>query len=102
MAEIIQGITQKIVRRHPHVFGEVQVDGVKGVLQNWEKLKAAERKDNGDKKYKGMLDGVPREFPALAQAQQVQDRAARVGFDWEWDGESLDPIERGDPGRAYN
>jgi tetrapyrrole methylase family protein/MazG family protein len=82
MAEVIQGITQKIVRRHPHVFGDVEVDGVKGVLQNWEKLKAKERKDNGDKKYKGLLDGVPREYPALAQTQEVQERAARVGFDW--------------------
>jgi tetrapyrrole methylase family protein / MazG family protein len=82
MADIIQGISQKIVRRHPHVFGDVQVDDVKGVLQNWEKLKAKERKDNGDKKYKGQLDGVPRDFPALAQSQEVQDRAARVGFDW--------------------
>ena len=82
MADIIQGISQKLVRRHPHVFGDVTVEGVKGVLQNWEKLKAAERKDNGVEQIKGLLDGVPRDFPALAQAQEVQDRAARVGFDW--------------------
>ena len=83
MADVIQGIAQKIVRRHPHVFGEVKVDGVHGVLQNWDKLKAAERKDNGDEKHKGMLDSVPKNFPALGQAQQIQERAARVGFDWE-------------------
>ena len=83
MAGIIQGISQKLIRRHPHVFGEVQVDGVKGVLQNWEKLKAAERKANGEEKTKGLLDGVPLAFPALAQAQQIQDRASRVGFDWD-------------------
>lgn len=83
MAGIIQGISQKLIRRHPHVFGEVQVDGVKGVLQNWEKLKAAERKANGEEKAKGLLDGVPLAFPALAQAQQIQDRAGRVGFDWD-------------------
>ena len=82
MADIIQGITQKLIRRHPHVFGDVQVEGVKGVLQNWEKLKAAERKEHGVEQIKGLLDGVPRAFPALAQAQEVQDRAARVGFDW--------------------
>jgi tetrapyrrole methylase family protein/MazG family protein len=82
MAEILQGISQKLIRRHPHVFGDVQVDGVKGVLQNWEKLKADEKKDNGDQKYRSSLDGVPKEFPALAQAQQVQDRGARVGYDW--------------------
>jgi tetrapyrrole methylase family protein/MazG family protein len=78
---VIKGIHDKIVRRHPHVFGEVQLDGVKGVLQNWEKLKEAERKDNG-KDEKGLLDGVPLSLPALTQAQEYQDRAARVGFDW--------------------
>jgi tetrapyrrole methylase family protein/MazG family protein len=83
MAEILAGISSKLIRRHPHVFGEVKVDGVRGVLVNWEKLKAAERKANGEEKTKGLLDGVPREFPALGQAQQIQDRAARVGFDWE-------------------
>ena len=83
MADIIRGISQKLIRRHPHVFGEVKVDGVNGVLQNWEKLKAAERKDKGIEKTKGLLDGVPKECPALGQAQQIQDRAARVGFDWD-------------------
>jgi tetrapyrrole methylase family protein / MazG family protein len=78
---VIKGIYDKIVRRHPHVFGEVQLDGVQGVLQNWEKLKEAERKDNG-KQEKGLLDGVPLAMPALSQAQEYQDRAARVGFDW--------------------
>jgi len=78
---VIKGIYEKIVRRHPHVFGKVQLDGVKGVLQNWEKLKEAERKDNG-KNEKGILDGVPLALPALTQAQEYQDRAARVGFDW--------------------
>jgi tetrapyrrole methylase family protein / MazG family protein len=82
MADILQGIAEKLVRRHPHVFGDVEVEGVKGVLQNWEKLKAAERKEKGTEKVKGLLDGVPRDFPALAQAQELQDRAARVGFDW--------------------
>ena len=78
---LIKSIYEKIVRRHPHVFGEVHLDGVKGVLQNWEKLKEVERRDNG-KKEKGLLDGVPRGLPALTQSQEFQDRAARVGFDW--------------------
>ena len=78
---LIKKIHDKIVRRHPHVFGDLALDGVKGVLQNWEKLKEAERKDNG-KKEKGLLDGVPQALPALTQAQEYQDRAARVGFDW--------------------
>lgn len=81
MAEVLKGIREKIIRRHPHVFGEVQVEGVGGVLQNWEKIKAAERQENGDEE-KGLLDGVPLALPALSQALEYQDRAARVGFDW--------------------
>jgi tetrapyrrole methylase family protein/MazG family protein len=78
--QVIQGIHSKIVRRHPHVFGDVKLDGVDGVLANWEKLKEQERKDR--KEAKGILDGVPVSLPALSQAQEYQDRAARVGFDW--------------------
>lgn len=83
MSDLMNGITSKIVRRHPHVFGEVKVVGVKGVLQNWEKLKAEERKSSGQEETKGLLDGVPAILPALAQAWEIQDRAARVGFDWD-------------------
>lgn len=80
MTQVIKGIYDKIVRRHPHVFGDVKLDGVDGVLQNWEKLKEKER---GQKKQeKGLLDGVPSALPALTQALEYQERAARVGFDW--------------------
>jgi len=79
--DVVKGIYDKIIRRHPHVFGDVKVDGVSGVLANWEKLKETERKGEGDKR-KGILDGVPAALPALSQAQEYQDRAARVGFDW--------------------
>jgi tetrapyrrole methylase family protein/MazG family protein len=81
MSDVIKGIYDKIVRRHPHVFGETEVDGVGQVLKNWEQLKEQERRDNGEKE-KGILDGVPLSFPALNQSQEYQDRAARVGFDW--------------------
>lgn len=78
--QVIKHIYDKIIRRHPHVFGDLKLDGVEGVLQNWEKLKEKER---GEKKEsKGILDGVPISLPALTQAQEYQDRAARVGFDW--------------------
>ncbi len=80
MADILKGIHDKIIRRHPHVFSDVQLDGVQGVLKNWEKLKAEEREEEGDAK--GLLAGVPTALPALTQAQEIQDRAARVGFDW--------------------
>ncbi len=78
--EVIRGIYDKIIRRHPHVFGDVKVAGVEGVLSNWEKLKEKERKHADQAK--GLLDGVPLALPALSQAQEYQDRAARVGFDW--------------------
>jgi tetrapyrrole methylase family protein/MazG family protein len=81
MALVLKGIYDKIVRRHPHVFGEVSVNGVADVLANWEMIKAGERKKDGELN-KGVLDGLPGILPALVQAQEFQDRAARVGFDW--------------------
>jgi tetrapyrrole methylase family protein/MazG family protein len=83
--QVIQGIHSKIVRRHPHVFGDLELEGVDGVLMNWEKLKAKERSEKGKsekQEEKGLLDGVPKILPALSQAQEYQDRAGRVGFDW--------------------
>ena len=81
MADILHGIHTKIVRRHPHVFGEVNVDSVGKVLQNWEKLKAEEREAKG-KSETGLLGSVPVALPALSLAEAYQQRAARVGFDW--------------------
>ena len=81
LSQVIKGIYDKIIRRHPHVFSNWQVDDVGHVLQNWEKLKAAERETNGETE-KGLLDGVALALPALAQAQEIQGRVARVGFDW--------------------
>ncbi len=81
MSDVFKGIYDKLIRRHPHVFGETQVDGVGSVLKNWEKLKAEERLGSTEPE-KGLLDGVPLALPALLQAQDFQDRAARVGFDW--------------------
>jgi len=83
LPQVIKGIYDKIVRRHPHVFGNVELNGVDGVLQNWEKIKEKERKENGVvEKEKGLLDGVASALPALTQALEYQERAARVGFDW--------------------
>ncbi len=83
MAEVIKGISDKLIRRHPHVFSQVPVDDVEQVLTNWEKIKESERAENGTKQENGILSGVPHEYPALAQSQEIQNRAARVGFDWE-------------------
>jgi tetrapyrrole methylase family protein/MazG family protein len=72
--DVIASITQKLVRRHPHVFGDVQVSGAEDVLRNWETLKQDERGDAP------LLDAVPKAMPALAQAQSVQGRAAKAGL----------------------
>lgn len=80
LADVIAGINAKIIRRHPHVFGDVEVAGVEDVLHNWEAFKEAERQEEGQGK--GLLDGVPEGLPALAQAAELQARVARVGFDW--------------------
>lgn len=81
MAEVVNGIHTKIVSRHPHVFGDVRVDGTEHVLRNWEQLKAQERAALGKKK-KSALDGIAPALPALSQAQEYQARAARFGFEW--------------------
>jgi tetrapyrrole methylase family protein/MazG family protein len=79
--DVSLGVREKIIRRHPHVFGDLKVEGVDGVLTNWERLKETERsgKESGAG---GLLEGVPLALPALGQAQEYQERAARVGFDW--------------------
>jgi tetrapyrrole methylase family protein/MazG family protein len=81
MADVIAAIDAKIKRRHPHVFGDVSVSGVGDVITNWEAIKKSERAESGNGK-KSALDGVPLDFPALAQAEAYCDRAARFGFDW--------------------
>lgn len=83
--EVIRGIHDKIVRRHPHVFGETQADDAADVLRSWEKIKEEERaakRGSQDERPKGILDSLPKAMPALMQAQEYQARAARVGFDW--------------------
>jgi tetrapyrrole methylase family protein/MazG family protein len=82
MADVIGDINAKLIRRHPHVFGDVKVAGAGEVLANWEKLKEQERAGNSEKKKNGLLSGIPAALPALAQAHTYQSRAARVGFDW--------------------
>ena len=75
----ITAIHDKLVRRHPHVFGDVEAKDAEQVLVNWEKLKRDERKSEN----KGVLSGVPQALPALLRAERLTEKAARVGFDWE-------------------
>lgn len=77
LSEIIRGIGEKLIRRHPHVFGAATVRDSHEVLINWEKLKQDEHE-----KPRGLLDGVPRSMPALSRALHLTKKAAKVGFDW--------------------
>jgi tetrapyrrole methylase family protein/MazG family protein len=82
-ADVIGGIDAKLKRRHPHVFGDLTVDGTADVLRAWEAIKADERANSRHGGQQGSrLDGVPAILPALARAQALGDRAARLGFDW--------------------
>ncbi len=76
---ICEGISDKLVRRHPHVFGDSEVDTTDGVLKQWDEIKAQEK---GGAKEKGLLDDVGQGFPALLRAREIQKKAAKVGFDW--------------------
>ncbi|MGE5620861.1 MAG: nucleoside triphosphate pyrophosphohydrolase [Sphingomonadaceae bacterium] len=80
VTDVIGAIAAKMVRRHPHVFGEVSVSGAQEVLANWEAIKRAER--GKKEEAESMFAGIPKHMPALQAAQEVQGRAARVGFDW--------------------
>ncbi len=83
MADVIAEVNAKIVRRHPHVWGNVHVNDEEDVKRNWDQIKQAEKRANGEETPKSRLEGVPKGLPALAQAHAYQARAARVGFDWE-------------------
>ena len=91
LTQVVKNIYDKLIRRHPHVFGDLKLGSVEGILQNWEKLKEHERKGRNEEK--GLLDGVPLALPALSQAQEYQDRAARVGFDWPEIEDVLDKVK---------
>lgn len=74
--DVAVGLTQKLVRRHPHVFADVEVSGAREVVENWDAIKEHE------KKRESVTDGVPESLPALAYAQKLQRRAGKAGFDW--------------------
>jgi XTP/dITP diphosphohydrolase len=93
MADVANGICEKLIRRHPHIYGDVIVADEEEVKQNWEKLKLKEGK-------KSVLEGVPKSLPALVKASRIQDKVKGVGFDWEephqvWDKvqEELDELQ---------
>ncbi len=76
MADVLHSVCDKLVDRHPHIYGDVEVQDEEEVKQNWEKLKLKEGK-------KSVLEGVPKSLPALVKASRIQDKAKGVGFDWD-------------------
>lgn len=93
--DVCYGLCEKLIYRHPHIFGDTQAHNAEIVMQNWEKLKLKEKGGN-----KTVLSGVPNSLPALIKAHRVQDKARSVGFDWEhreqvWDkvAEELDELK---------
>lgn len=80
-AAVCDAISDKLVRRHPHVFGDVSVSGSREVIKNWERIKAEERKEKGAAA-RSAIGGVPVALPALVRAERLTEKAAAVGFDW--------------------
>ncbi|MFJ7756198.1 nucleoside triphosphate pyrophosphohydrolase [Peribacillus muralis] len=80
--DVIEGITAKMVRRHPHVFGDVEVNGEEDVMVNWQRIKA-EEKGSETTLQPSILDGIEKSLPNLLRAEEYQKRAAKVGFDWD-------------------
>ncbi len=74
--DVIDSISEKLIRRHPHVFGDVKVKDNKEILRNWEEIKLSEGRNS-------VLEGVPKNLPGLARAFRLQEKASKVGFDWE-------------------
>ena len=88
--DVADGICKKLIVRHPHVFGEVKVDGVADVLSNWDDIK---RQTKGQKTTTQAMQAVPRELPALMRSTKIQKKAAKAGFDWSDVSGALDKLE---------
>lgn len=88
IADVCNSLTDKLISRHPHVFGEIKVDSTDQVLENWEQIKLREKGGN-----KTVLGGVPSALPALIKANRIQEKARNVGFDWEEPSQVWDKVE---------
>lgn len=86
--EVVDEVVDKLIRRHPHVFGDVNVENSTEVLKNWDAIKKTEKTDR-----KSVLDGVTKVLPGLLRAHKLQHKAAKVGFDWERPDDCLDKVK---------
>jgi tetrapyrrole methylase family protein/MazG family protein len=91
--DVIEGISEKMIRRHPHVFGQATADTADEVLENWEAIKREEKAAKGAGPPGSLLDGIPRALPELLKAQRLGTKAARVGFDWQRPAQVLEKVE---------
>ena len=83
IADVANSLCDKLVYRHPHVYGNIEADSTGEVIHNWELLKLAEKKKKERKGQSGVLAGVPRSLPAMVKAYRIGEKAAAAGFDWE-------------------
>lgn len=87
IADVLNGICEKLIQRHPHIYGDVKVDNEEEVKQNWEKIKLKEGKTS-------VLQGVPKSLPALVKAIRIQEKVSGVGFDWEEPQQVFEKVEK--------
>lgn len=87
VADVLNGICEKLIHRHPHIYGDIQVNNEEEVKANWEKIKLKEGKGN-----KSVFEGVPKSLPALVKAIRIQEKAKGVGFDWEKQEQVFDKV----------
>ncbi|MEL6536303.1 MAG: nucleoside triphosphate pyrophosphohydrolase [Bacteroidota bacterium] len=88
VADVLHGVCEKLINRHPHIYGDVDAEDEETVKANWEKIKL---KEKGDRK-KSVLEGVPKSLPSMVKAQRIQEKARGVGFDWEEPGQVWDKV----------
>ena len=81
--DVVDAITEKMIRRHPHIFADVKADDAETVLTNWEEIKKKEKAGKGETESKSIMNKLPPTLPALMKAEKVQQKAHRVGFDWD-------------------
>ncbi|MDA7744868.1 nucleoside triphosphate pyrophosphohydrolase [bacterium] len=85
IADVIESVNEKLVRRHPHIYGDVEVTSEEEVKRNWEKIKLSEGK-------KSVLEGVPKSLPAMVKANRIQEKARGIGFDWDHESQVWDKL----------
>ena len=85
IADVIESVNEKLIRRHPHIYGDVEVASEEEVKRNWEKIKLSEGK-------KSVLEGVPKSLPAMVKANRIQEKARGIGFDWDHESQVWDKL----------